>query len=489
MARPAADRIKAIWTGTGTGTMTLGGAASGEAVQAFPSSLDGQIVTYLVHHETAAEAEVGYGLYTHSGPTLSRLYRYYPTPGGAAVSFSSGTKFVSPTPSSSYLVSNIATTSPTVNDDITSGFLMGHTWLNSSTDQAYLCVDHADGAAVWKELGTAAGAASFASITGVPADNTALQTALDGKADTSHQNLVSDIVGGSDGELMGWGVDDVGEAKNATSYLNPNQVSGGEMTAGTETALRSFAPADVKSMAATHGGGGASGLNPVDSASTTLTLNQTNVGNLYDFITDGTINLTLDAQTTVPGSGSKVIGIRKAATGTVNVIMESGAAYFVAGDDYGGTPATATFQVTGFAWVEIRSNSGGSNAVFIVGGDTSLPKTVSGPVAFSGAITHTGSDTIDFGGRVVQSNLGNTITSVTGTLTNSHLGRMIVTSGNITVPTTTGFNVLVKAGGAHTITFNSTVTAAATTGQVCSVFVQSATVVVITPWTTPQTLT
>ena len=91
--------------------------------------------------------------------------------------------------------------------------------------------------------------------------------------------------------------------------------------------------------------------------------------------------------------------------------------------------------------------------------------------------------------QIVHSNLVSVVTSVSGTLTTAaHLGRMVVTSGNITVPTTTGFHCYVKAGGAHTITFNSTVTAAAATGQVCSVLVQSATVVAITPWTTLQTL-
>lgn len=40
---------------------------------------------------------------------------------------------------------------------------------------------------------------------------------------------------------------------------NPAQVSGGEITAGTETALRSFSPADVAAMAGVHGGGGGGG--------------------------------------------------------------------------------------------------------------------------------------------------------------------------------------------------------------------------------------
>ena len=37
---------------------------------------------------------------------------------------------------------------------------------------------------------------------------------------------------------------------------NPAQVSAAEITAGTETGLRSYSPKDVADMAAAHGGGG-----------------------------------------------------------------------------------------------------------------------------------------------------------------------------------------------------------------------------------------
>jgi hypothetical protein len=154
MARPAADRVKAVWNGTGTGTMTLGGAAPGQPVQAFPAALDGQVVSYMIIHETAQEAEAGYGLYTHSGATLSRLYRFYPTPGGSAVNFSSGTKFVSVTPNQ-LLTPNFATTDPGVDDDITAGYIRGAYWINTTTPSIWVCVSHTDGAAVWLRIDAA----------------------------------------------------------------------------------------------------------------------------------------------------------------------------------------------------------------------------------------------------------------------------------------------------------------------------------------------
>ena len=143
----------AVWTGTGTGTMSLGGAPPGEAVQAFPSSLDGQIVRYLIKHETAQEAESGYGLYTHSGATLSRIFHTSPGIGlGGIVSFSSGNKFVTPTASTVDLVVDVATTDPIGTSDINNGFLTGHLRINSVTKAVHICSSHAAGTATWERL-------------------------------------------------------------------------------------------------------------------------------------------------------------------------------------------------------------------------------------------------------------------------------------------------------------------------------------------------
>lgn len=151
MTRPSADRIKAMWTGTGTGTMSLGGAAD-PSVQAFPAALDGHIVRYVIKHETNNEAESGYGLYTHSGATLSRLYRTAPTLGGSAVSFSAGNKFVAVTDSHIDIVVNESTSDPAASDSISTGFLRGHMWLNTSTQTTWICVVHTAAAAVWSRL-------------------------------------------------------------------------------------------------------------------------------------------------------------------------------------------------------------------------------------------------------------------------------------------------------------------------------------------------
>lgn len=51
-----------------------------------------------------------------------------------------------------------AATSPVVTDDIASGYAVGSRWINISTQTEYVCVDNAEGAAVWKsESGGGAG--------------------------------------------------------------------------------------------------------------------------------------------------------------------------------------------------------------------------------------------------------------------------------------------------------------------------------------------
>jgi hypothetical protein len=57
---------------------------------------------------------------------------------------------------------------------------------------------------------------------------------------------------------------------------------------------------------------------------------------------------------------------------------------------------------------------------------------------------------------------------------------VLVTSGNITVPNAAGdvgFSCVLIAGGAHTVTFNSTVSAAMAAGDVMTVLVESTTVI------------
>lgn len=44
-----------------------------------------------------------------------------------------------------------ATVAPTVNDDAADGYQVGSIWVDTTADEAYICVDSSIGAAVWKQ--------------------------------------------------------------------------------------------------------------------------------------------------------------------------------------------------------------------------------------------------------------------------------------------------------------------------------------------------
>lgn len=86
-----ADRVKETTTTTGTGTVTLAGAATG--FQAFSTAFaTGSTVSYCI--VGGAEWEVGNGIFTTAGTTLSRLTVLSSSNAGVLVNFSAGSKDV-----------------------------------------------------------------------------------------------------------------------------------------------------------------------------------------------------------------------------------------------------------------------------------------------------------------------------------------------------------------------------------------------------------
>jgi hypothetical protein len=92
MAFVLADRVRETTTTTGTGTVTLGGAATG--FQTFSAIGDGNSTYYTIAGQGTNEWEVGIGTYTSSGTTLSRDTVLSSSNSGSLVNFSSGTKDV-----------------------------------------------------------------------------------------------------------------------------------------------------------------------------------------------------------------------------------------------------------------------------------------------------------------------------------------------------------------------------------------------------------
>jgi hypothetical protein len=92
MALVLKDRVKETSTTTGTGTLTLGGAASG--FQSFSVIGDGNKTYYAIVDSATGDWEVGLGTYTSSGTTLSRDAVLESSNSGSAVNFGSGNKDV-----------------------------------------------------------------------------------------------------------------------------------------------------------------------------------------------------------------------------------------------------------------------------------------------------------------------------------------------------------------------------------------------------------
>ena len=90
MALVLADRVQETTTTTGTGTVTLAGAATG--YQTFAAVGDGNSTYYTITGTT--EWEVGIGTYTSSGTTLSRTTVLSSSNSGSLVNFSAGSKNV-----------------------------------------------------------------------------------------------------------------------------------------------------------------------------------------------------------------------------------------------------------------------------------------------------------------------------------------------------------------------------------------------------------
>lgn len=87
------------------------------------------------------------------------------------VATSTDTTFIMPNGDVEFAKTKLdATAAPTVNNDIDEDYEPGSIWVDQTNDLAYLCVDNADGAAIWRQMAGATGTGDV-NTTGTVTDN------------------------------------------------------------------------------------------------------------------------------------------------------------------------------------------------------------------------------------------------------------------------------------------------------------------------------
>lgn len=94
MALERKDRVKDQTTTTGTGTVTIAGLAPAGYRTITSAHTSGATVRYTILTSDLSEWEVGQGVWTAAGTTLTRVTVYASSNAGALVNFSAGTKIV-----------------------------------------------------------------------------------------------------------------------------------------------------------------------------------------------------------------------------------------------------------------------------------------------------------------------------------------------------------------------------------------------------------
>jgi hypothetical protein len=91
--------------------------------------------------------------YTISRDFTTRLELPYPQKGDIETASLIKRAFEQIDSSTNIAKSNfVATANPTVSDDTDDGYTIGSWWINTTSDEAYLCVDATAGAAVWTKI-------------------------------------------------------------------------------------------------------------------------------------------------------------------------------------------------------------------------------------------------------------------------------------------------------------------------------------------------
>jgi hypothetical protein len=188
MALVVKDRVKETSTITGTGTLTLAGAA--DNFQSFSVIGDGNTTYYAIVDVATGDWEVGLGTYTASGTTLSRDTVLESSNSGSLVSFAGNAVevFCTYPAEKSAFVDDI----PTNNNELTNGagYITGNQTITLSGDVS--------GSGTTSISVTVADDSHNHVISNVDG----LQTALDGKVNLSGDSMTGDLSFGDDDKAI-----------------------------------------------------------------------------------------------------------------------------------------------------------------------------------------------------------------------------------------------------------------------------------------------
>lgn len=431
----ALDSVKVEWTGTGTGTMALGSAVSG--FQSIPATFNGLVVSYEIAHQGDGvfERENGIGTYDSDAGTLTRDAVDFSTEGGSPsiVDFSVGTKHVSIT----LLARDIATLEAGIETRPIEGSRQN--WQETSLDatSGNVTFDGGNDELIVRVTGHTVAR----NLTITPAPTQTARTLIVSNEGTANVVFLNHAAGTID-----------------------------TLSAGTVQVFHWESGAWSAGM--TFGGGGGS----LSITKQTLTVGD---GALLSESTHAKFRASSGAlvitrvrlrhasnqaspvTVTVPNGLSSEIEFHQAEdqTGTCTIQVEDG-----------GSPSGSPSSVATINGLERVSMTGsGSSAALI--------PTATNVFRLKGDVDQA----IDVDGQIIEGNRARVLTGVTGTLSKEiHSGRVLVLSGNVTIPNGAddiGFNATLIAGGAQTVTFNSTTSPAMAAGDVMTVVVQSTTVI------------
>lgn len=257
------DRVKVLTATLGTSNFTLGAAEEGYQTWAAAGATNGQLVRYIA--VDGANWEVGEGVY--NGTTIARTTIHGSSNAGSKIVLSGDTM----------LFSGLSVQDMDAKSDV--GHVHTKAEISDFTEADYATA--AQGASAntafgWGDhsLGGYLTSVAWGDVTGKPttfspsahthsiSNITGLQTALDGKATTAQGAKADSAVqpfeianAGLWDTAYGWG-----NHASASYEAARTQVSGAEITAGTGTTIRSYAPADIKALIDTHAAGGGGGM-------------------------------------------------------------------------------------------------------------------------------------------------------------------------------------------------------------------------------------